>query len=113
MVFPKSTHLIAGGIWWVPYPKTFYSILVDTLKTGYPRIQALSQGKEQGVYPHAATQAVAPGLASLLRWASGHHVPYCSSSRCPTQGSSGATTCPAAPAPAAQPGAALGPPRMP
>jgi hypothetical protein len=42
---------------------------VSTLKTGYPRIQALSQGKEQGIYPCAATQAVALGLASLLRWA--------------------------------------------
>jgi hypothetical protein len=85
------------------------------------------------VYPRAATQAVAPGLASLLRWASalprvlwlqlqlplpspgqlrGRHVSYGSSSRCPARGSSGATTCHAAPAPAAQPGAALGPPRV-
>jgi hypothetical protein len=40
---------------------------VGTLKTGYPRIQALSQGKELGVYPRASTQAIAPGLASLLR----------------------------------------------
>jgi hypothetical protein len=35
-----------------------------------PRIQALSQAKEKGVYPRAATEAVAPSLASLLRWAS-------------------------------------------
>jgi hypothetical protein len=28
---------------------------VGTLKTGYPHIQALSQGNEQDVYPHAAT----------------------------------------------------------
>jgi hypothetical protein len=35
-----------------------------------------------------------------------------SSSRCPARGSSGAATCPTAPAPAAQPGAALGPPRV-
>jgi hypothetical protein len=27
---------------------------VGTLKTGYPRIQALSQDKEQGVHPRAA-----------------------------------------------------------
>jgi hypothetical protein len=84
------------------------------------------------VYPCAATQAVAPGLASLLRWASalprvlrlqlplpslgqlrGRHVSYGSSSRCPARGSSGAATCPTAPAPAAQPGAAPGPPRVP
>jgi hypothetical protein len=37
-------------------------VIVGTLKTGYPRIQALSQGKEQGVYPRAATQAVALAL---------------------------------------------------
>jgi hypothetical protein len=104
---------------------------VGTLKTGYPRIQALSQGKEQGVYPRAATQAVALGLASLLRWASalpcvlrlqlslpspgqlrGHHMSCGSSSRCPARGSSGATMCPAALAPTAQPGAAPGPPRV-
>jgi hypothetical protein len=60
---------------------------VGTLKTGYPRIQALSQGKKQDVYPRATTQAVAPGLASLLRRA-------------------------LAPAPAEQPGAAPGPPRV-
>jgi hypothetical protein len=28
---------------------------VGTLKTGYPRIQALSQDKEQGVHPCTAT----------------------------------------------------------
>jgi hypothetical protein len=68
---------------------THHGILepVGTLKTGYPCIQALSQGKEQGVYPRAATQA--------------------------SRGSSGAATCHAAPAPAAQPGAAPGPPRVP
>jgi hypothetical protein len=77
------------------------------------------------VYPRAATQAIAPGLTSLLRWAPGlphalwlqlplpspgqlwgRHVSYGSSSRCPARGSSGAATCPAAPAPAVQPGAA-------
>jgi hypothetical protein len=85
---------------------------IGTLKTGYPRIQALSQGKKQGVYTHAATQAVAPGLASLLRWAPGpsralrlqlplpspgqlwgRHMSCSPSSRCPARGRSGATTC--------------------
>jgi hypothetical protein len=33
----------------------FLILSVDTLKTGYPRIQALSQDKEQGVHPRAAT----------------------------------------------------------
>jgi hypothetical protein len=105
---------------------------IGTLKTGYPRIQALSQGKEQGVYTRAATQAVAPGLAFLLRWPPGppcalrlqlplpspgqlrgRHVPCGSSSRCPARGSSGAATCPAAPSPAARPGAGPGPSRVP
>jgi hypothetical protein len=39
----------------------------------------------------------------------GHHVSCGLSSRCPARGSSGAATCHAASAPAAQPGAALGP----
>jgi hypothetical protein len=43
----------------------------------------------------------------------GRHVSCGSSSRCPARGSSGATTCPAAPAPAAQPETAPGPPRVP
>jgi hypothetical protein len=100
-------------------------VTVGTLKTENPHIQALSQGKQQGMYPRAAIQAVAPGLASLLRWASapprvlrlrlplpsprqlqGRHVSCGSSSRCPDRGSSGAATCPAAPAPVAQPGVA-------
>jgi hypothetical protein len=42
----------------------------------------------------------------------GRHVSCVSSSRCPTRGSSGAATCPASPAPAVQPGAAPGPPRV-
>jgi hypothetical protein len=42
----------------------------------------------------------------------GHHVSCGSSSHCPARGSSGAATCPAAPARAAQPGAALGPPSV-
>jgi hypothetical protein len=93
------------------YDRKFMLNTVGTLKTGYPCIQALSQGKEQGVYPRAATQAVAPDLASLLRWASapprvlrlrlplpspgqlrGRHVSCGPSSRC-------------------QPGVAPGPPR--
>jgi hypothetical protein len=40
---------------------------VDTLKTGYPHIQALSQDKEQGVHPRATTQAVALDHTSLQR----------------------------------------------
>jgi hypothetical protein len=42
---------------------------VGTLKTGNPHIQALSQGKEQGMHPHAATKAVASDHTSLQRWA--------------------------------------------
>jgi hypothetical protein len=97
-----------------PLPRWARGATVGTFKTRYPRRQALSQGKEQGVYPRTATQAVAPGLASLLRWAStlprvlrlqlqlplpiprqlrGRHVSCGSVSRC-------------------QPGAALGPPRV-
>jgi hypothetical protein len=38
----------------------------------------------------------------------GRHVSYGLSSRCPARGSSGATTCPAASAPTARPGAAPG-----
>jgi hypothetical protein len=42
----------------------------------------------------------------------GRHVSCGSSSRCLTRGRSGAATCPVAPAPAAQPGAAPRPPRV-
>jgi hypothetical protein len=38
---------------------------VDTEEAGYPRIQALSQDKEQGVHPYAATKAVASDYTSL------------------------------------------------
>jgi hypothetical protein len=43
----------------------------------------------------------------------GRHVSCGSSSHCPARGNSGVATCPAALAPAAQPGAAPGPPRVP
>jgi hypothetical protein len=43
----------------------------------------------------------------------GRHVSCGLSSRCPARGSYGAATCPAASAPAARPGAALGLPRVP
>jgi hypothetical protein len=52
------------------------------------------------------TRCPAPGQ---LR---GRHVSCGLSSRYPARGSSGATTCPVASAPAAQPGAAPGPPRV-
>jgi ABC-type dipeptide/oligopeptide/nickel transport system ATPase subunit len=42
--------------------------VVSTLKTGYRRIQALSQDKEQSVHPRAATQDVASDHISLQRW---------------------------------------------
>jgi hypothetical protein len=49
--------------------KIVTKIAVGTLKTGYPHIQALSQDKEQGVHPRAATQAVVSDHTSLQRWA--------------------------------------------
>jgi hypothetical protein len=69
-----------------------------------------------------AQPVTAPGAPRVLRLQlplpgpgqlRGHHVFCGSSSRCPARGSSGATTCPAAPSPAAQPGAAPGSPRVP
>jgi hypothetical protein len=42
---------------------------VDTLKTRYPRIHALSQDKLQDMHPRTATQAVASDHTSLQRWA--------------------------------------------
>jgi hypothetical protein len=51
------------------YPEVGPGASIGTLKTGYPRIQALSQGKEQGVHPRAATQAIASDHTSLQRWA--------------------------------------------
>jgi hypothetical protein len=42
--FTTGTSLAGGG-----------GVVVGTLKTGYPRIQALSQEKEQSVHPRAAT----------------------------------------------------------
>jgi hypothetical protein len=70
----------------------------------------------------AAQPRAAPGLPRVLRLQlplpgpgqlRGRHVSCGSSSRCPARGNSGAATCPMAPAPAAQPGAAPGPPRAP
>jgi hypothetical protein len=105
-------------------------------------MQALSQGKQQCVYQRAAMQAsrgssgaatcpVAPAPAAQsgaaprpprVLWLQlplprlgqlrGHHVFCRLSSRCPARGISGAATCPAASAPAAQPEASLGPPRV-
>jgi hypothetical protein len=60
--------------------------------------------------PHALLLQVSlPGPGRLR----GYHVFCGSSSRCLAQGSSGAATCPTAPAPAARPGAGPGPPRVP
>jgi hypothetical protein len=70
----------------------------------------------------AAQPGAAPGPPRVLRlqlslpdpgqlW--GRHVPCGSSSRCPARGSSGAAACHVAPAPAAQPRAAPGSPRVP
>jgi hypothetical protein len=42
---------------------------VSTLPTGYLRIQASRQDKENGVHLHTATCAAAPDPASLPRWA--------------------------------------------
>jgi hypothetical protein len=50
-----------------PFPVSIVD--VGTLKNRYPRIQALSEDKEQGVHPRAATQAVASDHTSLMRWA--------------------------------------------
>jgi hypothetical protein len=49
---------------------------IGTLKTGYPRIQSLSQDKEQHVHPRATTYAVALDHTSLQMWAPAPpHVP--------------------------------------
>jgi hypothetical protein len=40
-------------------------VAVSTLKIEYPRIQALSQDKEQGMHPRAATYVVALDYTSL------------------------------------------------
>jgi hypothetical protein len=53
----------------IAHPPIARSGTVGTLKTGYPRIQALRQDKEQGVHPHAVTQVVASNHTSLQRWA--------------------------------------------
>jgi hypothetical protein len=70
----------------------------------------------------AARPGVAPGPPRVLRTQlplpslgqlRSRHVSSGTSSCCPAQGSSGAATCPVASAPAAQLGAAPGPPRVP
>jgi hypothetical protein len=70
----------------------------------------------------AAQPGAAPGPPRVLRvqlplpslgQLRGRHVSCGSGSRCPARGSTGAATCPVAPALAAQPGAAPGPPRVP
>jgi hypothetical protein len=55
--------------------------VVGTLWTGYPRVQALSQGKKQGVQPHVVVCPTVPHPATLA------------------QEGSGATVCPVAPDP--------------
>jgi hypothetical protein len=65
-----------------------------------PRVHYLSRGGPEGHCWYPEDQ---------LR---GRHVSCGPSSRCPARGSSGAATCPAAPTPAVQPGAAPGPPRV-
>jgi hypothetical protein len=78
---PSTSHSIDGGssrIFSSNWPHLRVGSLsrggprasVGTLKTEYPCIQALSQDKEQGVHPHAATSVIASDYTSLLkRWA--------------------------------------------
>jgi hypothetical protein len=97
-----------------------------------PRVHNLSmnrmtQGSSEAAMCHAAPApaaqpGAAPGPPHVMRLQlplpspgqlRGRHVSYGSSSRCPVRGSSGAATCPAAPAPTAQPRVARGPPCVP
>jgi hypothetical protein len=72
--------------------------MVDTLKTGYPHIEALSQDKEQGMHPRDATYAVAFDHSSLQkRWLWRHHVSHSPGPRLLAEVSSGTATCPVAP----------------
>jgi hypothetical protein len=48
-------------------PEVGPGAFVGTLQTGYPRIQASSQDKEQCVHPRAATYHVASDLSFLSR----------------------------------------------
>jgi hypothetical protein len=66
-----------------------------------------SSGQLRGCHVPSGSSSRCPARGS----SGGHHVPSGSSSRCPARGSSEAAMCPVAPAPAAQPGAAPGPPR--
>jgi hypothetical protein len=101
-------------------------VLVGTLKTGYPRVQAPGQDRRPALGPPRVlrTQLPLPGPGQLRSRhvscgpssrcpARGRHVSRKPSSRCPARGSSGAAACPAALAPAAQPEAAPGSPRVP
>jgi hypothetical protein len=54
---PSHTHGARGGA------------CVDTLRTGYPYIQALSQDRERCVHPCTATCRVVPNPTSQPRWA--------------------------------------------
>jgi hypothetical protein len=53
----------------VASPEVGPGATVGTLQTGYPYIQALSQGKERDVYPRVATCTAASDPAFLPRWA--------------------------------------------
>jgi hypothetical protein len=70
---------------------------------------AVQPGAAPGPPRVLRSQLPLPGPRQL--W--GRHVSCGPSSRCPARGNSGAATCPAAPAPAAQPRAAPGSPRVP
>jgi hypothetical protein len=70
---------------------------VGTLQTGYPRIQASSQDKEQGVHPRAAICFAAPDLTPCRRDLRRCRVSCSSEPRLPTEAGSDDATCPTAP----------------
>jgi hypothetical protein len=91
-----STHGFAASPWVGP------RATVGTIKTGYPRVQALSQDERQD--GHACTcvpwHRLPPPDSGELR---SRHVPCGRGSRLLAHGSFGATTCQIGPAPATKP----------
>jgi hypothetical protein len=114
--FQKSSagkEMLAPPAGSLPLPRWAWGPLSVPCRPGTPayKFQVKTKGEACKSHAPACPQPQhEPHSPGQLR---GHHVSYGSSSRCPAWGSSGAAACPTAPAPAAQPGAAPGPPHVP
>jgi hypothetical protein len=76
------------------YELQFHTYIVDTLKTGYPHVQAPSQDKRQGSSKPAACLRGSGAFLPAQGSSEGTTCPRGSDSRLPTRGIYRAATCP-------------------